>query len=59
MLGADGRVDMTAYTKRFIAEGFMTKALRCGSCAVEPSCDGVHVSWVRAHGFAPLAPLPK
>jgi MoaA/NifB/PqqE/SkfB family radical SAM enzyme len=56
-LGPDGRVDMTAYTRRFIADGFYTKALRCGSCAVEARCRGVHVSWVRAHGFGALAPL--
>ncbi len=59
MIGPDGRVDMIAYTRRFIADGFYTKALRCGRCAIEPACRGVHVSWVRAHGFGALAPLEK
>lgn len=57
MLGADGRVDMAAFTRRFVADGFYTKALRCSSCAHDRTCQGVHVNWVRAHGFAPLAPL--
>jgi MoaA/NifB/PqqE/SkfB family radical SAM enzyme len=56
-LGPDGRVDMNAYTKRFIADGFHTKALGCGGCREDPRCAGVHVSWVRAHGFSSLRPL--
>jgi hypothetical protein len=57
MLGPDARVDMPAFTRRFVAEGFRTKAVRCASCAENDRCRGVHVNWVRAHGFAPLAPL--
>ncbi len=59
MLGADARVDMPAFTRRFVAEGFRTKAVRCASCAENDRCRGVHVNWVRAHGFAPLTPLSK
>ncbi len=51
MLGADGRIDMKAYTKRFVEDGFYTKALRCKDCAVKEGCPGVHVNWVRAHSF--------
>jgi MoaA/NifB/PqqE/SkfB family radical SAM enzyme len=57
MLGADGRVDMAAYTRRYVADAYYTKAVRCGSCAENASCRGVHVNWVRAHGFAPLSPI--
>jgi MoaA/NifB/PqqE/SkfB family radical SAM enzyme len=57
MLGADARVDVAAYTRRFVAEGFVTKALRCGGCSANTSCEGVHVNWVRAHGFGALSPL--
>ncbi len=56
-LGPDGRVDMKVYTKRFVEDGFYTKALRCKDCAVSEACRGVHVNWVRAHSFASLAPL--
>jgi hypothetical protein len=55
MLGADARVDMTAYTKRYVADAYYTKAVRCDTCAENASCRGVHVNWVRAHGFAPLS----
>ncbi|WP_235880217.1 radical SAM protein [Polyangium aurulentum] len=57
MLGPDARVDMTAYTKRYVADGFYTKALRCKDCAQNARCRGVHVNWVRAHGFAALDPV--
>jgi len=58
MLGPDARVDMKAYTQRFVADGFYTKALRCKDCKENARCRGVHVNWVRAHSFAQLAPIP-
>lgn len=58
MLGPDARVDMTAYTKRYVADGFYTKALRCKDCRENATCRGVHVNWVRAHGFGALEPMP-
>lgn len=57
MLGADGRVDMQAYTKRYVADAYFTKALRCKDCSENDRCRGVHVNWVRAHSFAALEPL--
>lgn len=59
VLGADGRIDMTRYTQRYVADGYYTKAVRCGTCAENTRCRGVHVNWVRAHGFAALDPLGK
>ena len=57
MLGPDGRIDMPSFTRRYVADGYYTKAVRCGGCAENERCRGVHVNWVRAHGFAPLAPM--
>jgi MoaA/NifB/PqqE/SkfB family radical SAM enzyme len=57
MLGADARIDMAAYTRRYVADAYYTKAVRCGHCAENAACRGVHVNWVRAHGFAPLDPI--
>lgn len=56
MLGPDARIDMAAYTKRYVADAYYTKAVRCGTCSEDAACRGVHVNWVRAHGFAPLEP---
>jgi MoaA/NifB/PqqE/SkfB family radical SAM enzyme len=57
MLGSDARIDMPAFTRRYVADAYYTKALRCGACVENATCRGVHVNWVRAHGFAPLTPL--
>ncbi|MEZ4301528.1 MAG: radical SAM protein [Polyangiaceae bacterium] len=59
MLGVDGRVDMRSYTKRFVEDGFYTKALRCKDCVHDATCRGVHVNWVRAHSFAALSPIAR
>ncbi len=58
-LGRDARVDMTAFTQRFVADGFYARPLRCGSCAENQRCRGVHVNWARAHGFGALSPLAR
>ncbi len=57
MLGSDARIDMPAYTKRYVADAYYTKALRCGTCSLNDRCRGVHVNWVRAHGFTALDPI--
>ena len=57
MLGPDGRIDMPSFTRRYVADGYYTKAVRCADCAETARCRGVHVNWVRAHGFAPLEPI--
>jgi len=48
---------MKAFTRRFVEDGFYTKALRCKDCAVNGACPGVHVNWVRARSFGALSPL--
>jgi MoaA/NifB/PqqE/SkfB family radical SAM enzyme len=56
-LADDGRIQMTSYTRRYILQGFYTKSLRCKECVHSESCRGMHITWVRAHGYAPLQPL--
>lgn len=57
MLADDARIDMTRYTKRYVQSGFYSKSVRCQSCAKAPSCRGMHINWIRAHGYAPLSPI--
>lgn len=57
MLGPDARIDMAAFSRRYIADGFYTKALRCKDCVENETCRGVHINWVRAHTYAPLSPI--
>jgi hypothetical protein len=57
MLGPDARIDMQAFTSRYVADAYYTKALRCKDCIEDARCRGVHVNWVRAHSFAALTPI--
>jgi len=59
MLGPDGRIDMPGYTRRYVADRYMTKSRRCGRCAYAGECPGVHINYVRAHGYAALEPLEQ
>lgn len=57
MLGPDARVDLARFTERFIADRFMTKSRRCRGCVHDASCKGVHLNFVRAHGYRTLEPV--
>ena len=58
MLRADGRIEIFRYTKRYILDRYYAKSLRCKGCAHTESCDGMHINWIRAHGFGALQPVP-
>lgn len=57
MLRADGRLEIFRFTRRFIADGFYAKALRCRGCRQDARCRGQHVNHIRAHGFAAMTPI--
>ena len=57
MLSSDGRIDMPSYTKRYIADRYYTKSRRCTECMHDDTCEGVHLNFVRAHGYAQLEPV--
>ena len=52
-----GRLEIFRYTRRYILEDYRTKSLRCGSCVHNSSCDGMHVNFVRAHGYGVMEPI--
>jgi MoaA/NifB/PqqE/SkfB family radical SAM enzyme len=57
MRGADGRLEIFRYTRRYLLDRYYTKSLRCRSCVHHLSCDGMHVNYVRAHGYAAMQPI--
>lgn len=57
MLGPDARVDMGKYTGRYIADRYYTKSRRCQECVHDGACRGVHLNFVRAHGYRRLLPV--
>jgi MoaA/NifB/PqqE/SkfB family radical SAM enzyme len=56
MLAPGGGLEIFRYARRFVQGHDRVKSLRCRGCTLVDDCDGVHVNWVRAHGFAPLQP---
>jgi hypothetical protein len=57
MLDDAGRIDLQRFTSWFIRELFVIKSLRCRRCSHDAACEGMHINWVRAHGFAPMHPI--
>jgi pyruvate-formate lyase-activating enzyme len=56
-LGADGRTDMARFTERFVDARFTTKSRRCRECRHDTACEGVHLNFVRTHGYGVLEPV--
>lgn len=52
----DGHLDAGRFVSVFIRHGFMTRSLRCNTCSQRMSCRGMHINWVRAHGYALMRP---
>lgn len=59
MMSTDGRVEIFRYTRRYLLEHYRTKSLRCGDCAHVDACDGLHVNFVRAHGYGVMEPVTR
>src|SRR5256885_13137726 len=45
------------FTKRYILEHYWTKSLRCKGCVHFDACQGMHVNYVRAHGYGVMQPV--
>jgi molybdenum cofactor biosynthesis enzyme MoaA len=57
MMTPDARLEIFRYTRRYILESYRTKSLRCKTCVHLDRCDGMHVNYVRAHGYAVMRPV--
>ena len=52
-------LDIFGFAKRYIEESYYTKSRRCRDCVHDLQCVGVHINFVRAHGYAPLQPVTE
>jgi MoaA/NifB/PqqE/SkfB family radical SAM enzyme len=57
MMTSEGKLEIFRYAKRYILEHYLTKSLRCATCQHEPGCSGMHVNYVRAHGYGLMQPV--
>lgn len=54
MMTPQGRLEIFRYTRRYIADRFVTKSLRCSPCLYNDECRGLHINYIRAHGYAAM-----
>lgn len=57
MLNLDGKLEIFRYIKRYILDRYWRKSLRCKTCVYNQDCRGMHISYIRAHGFALMQPV--
>ena len=57
MLDGAGHLEIFRYAKKYIQDHYFTKSLRCKTCIHHADCRGVHVNYVRAHGYACMQPI--
>jgi MoaA/NifB/PqqE/SkfB family radical SAM enzyme len=57
MMESDGQLEIFRYTKRYIVDHYFTRSLRCKSCRYVSQCQGLHVNYVRAHGYSVMQPI--
>jgi MoaA/NifB/PqqE/SkfB family radical SAM enzyme len=57
LLEPGGELEMFRFVRRFVADHYRVKSRRCRDCVHVERCDGLHVNYVRAHGFGAMTPV--
>ncbi len=57
MMTLDGKLEIFRYIKRYILDRYWSKSLRCKTCIYDADCRGMHISYIRAHGFSAMQPV--
>jgi hypothetical protein len=57
LLDPGGELEMFRFVRRFVADHYRVKSRRCRECVHVSTCDGLHVNYVRAHGFVAMTPV--
>ena len=48
---------ISEYTKNYILGFYRKKSTRCKSCKYSPSCEGIHINFIRSYWFNILKPI--
>jgi len=48
---AKGLIDLDAYVHHFVVQEYYSKSVRCGDCIFNESCEGLHINYIRNHGY--------
>ncbi len=57
LLDGSGALSLDRYVEHYIEHEYYAKSIRCGRCVEFDNCRGLHINYLRNHGFATLTPL--
>jgi hypothetical protein len=57
MLEPSGGLEIFRFTRQYIRNHYRTKALGCKGCLHDADCRGLHINYVRAHGYRAMRPI--
>ena len=55
----DGKIEVFRHVRRHLLDGFLTKSLRCRDCCHDAGCEGMHINFVRSHGYEVMVPVHR
>ncbi len=57
LLDRGGDLDLDRYVHHYIEHEYYARSMRCYRCSQSETCAGMHVNYLRSHGFRSLRPL--
>ena len=57
MIDARGDLDIDAYVHHYVTTEYLSKSKRCRACIHDGACRGMHINYLRNHGFEILEPV--
>jgi len=54
---AKGLIDLDAYVHHYVVQEYYSKSVRCGDCVFNDSCEGLHINYIRNHGYKLCEPI--
>ena len=57
MMLPSGQLEIFRYIQRYIVDRYKARSLRCKPCLHASRCDGMHINYIRAHGYELMQPV--
>jgi pyruvate-formate lyase-activating enzyme len=57
IVDSKGLIDLDAYVHHYVVEEYYSKSRRCDSCIKKDDCEGLHINYLRNHGYKMCAPI--
>jgi MoaA/NifB/PqqE/SkfB family radical SAM enzyme len=57
MMLPNGQLEIFRYIQRYIVDRYKARSLRCKPCVHASRCDGMHINYIRAHGYDLMQPV--